>query len=118
MIPDRWESVWQLLNGWQRVELVALLLCAIGQTAFVVVYTFRPWPKFDVGRALWSKSALIAIVLWMSVIANFYVYPIEDALGTVVLCLLCCSIWYQLYVLVHTPNRWVVEPQPAEEDTI
>lgn len=99
------EAVWRLADGWERLALVALVLATVAQTAFVVVYATRPWWKVRVGRALMLKSAALCVLLWLSVLNTFVLYPGQVQVAAIALCAVTAAIVYQLVALLLSPRQ-------------
>jgi putative copper export protein len=75
----RFDTFWQYADTWQRSAFIAIMVAAIAQTGFVVVYMLRPWWRHYVGRALLVKSASLLIVLWLTIVNTFVRYPGQEA---------------------------------------
>ena len=108
---SHWSAVWGVADNWQRLALIALLIATFAQTCFIVVYGTRPWYRSRVGRALMLKSASLAVVLWLTVVNTFFIYPLEEQLSTLGLTLVSVAIVYQFLVMVSTPRTVNVEPR-------
>jgi hypothetical protein len=102
---DRWHATWGVLDGWGRASLLTLIVAAIGQTLFVVVYLTRRWWTVRVGRALMVKSASLAIVLLLTALAALF--PVPEWSRTLALVLVTLGIWYQTYVLITSPSQYL-----------
>ena len=111
MVPDRWTEVWDFLDFWGHVSLLALIVAAVGQTLFVVVYSRRPWWMYRVGRALMGKSFSLSVVLILTVIGWFYHLP--EWISAIAVCAIACFIWYQTYVLITSPRHLDPEQETA-----
>lgn len=105
-MKDRWLAVWAAADGWEKTALVALVVGAVAQTLFVLIYGSRPWYRVRVGRALFFKSAALAVVLDLSV-TNALVppYRFQEQVGTVVIVLITVTILYQLVALLLSPRH-------------
>lgn len=104
-MTDRWQAVWALADGWERTSLVALIVGTSAQTLFILIYASRPWWRARVGRALMLKSAALCVVLWLTVVNTFYVYPREEMVGAIALWVIAAAIVYQLVVLLLSPRN-------------
>jgi hypothetical protein len=100
----RFDAFWQIADAWQRSAFVAILVAAVFQSVFVVVYLSRPWWRHFVGRALALKSTSLLVVLWLTIVNTFFRYPGQKQLSTVALWLVACAIVYQLIALLATPR--------------
>lgn len=101
---DSIEAVWRIADGWERLAIVALIVAAIGQTAFVLIYATRPWYLVRIGRALMSKSATLCWVLVLTVVNTFWAYPYERQIASLSICAVAVAILYQLVALVLSPR--------------
>lgn len=101
---DRIEAVWRIADGWERLAIVALVVSAVAQTAFVVIWATRPWYLVRIGRALMSKSATLCWVLVLTVVNTFWTYPYERQIASLSICAVAIAILYQLVALVLTPR--------------
>lgn len=102
---DRFEALWAAADGWERQALVMLLVGAVAQTTFVLIYASRrPW-RWPVGRALLFKSAALAVLLDLSV-ANTFVppYRYQEQVSALTIDVIVLTIVYQLWVLVRSPR--------------
>lgn len=99
---DRVRAVWAVLDGWERLALVTLVLAALGQLLFVAKYLTRRWYDYRVGRALMGKAASLGVLLALSVIGAFYRLP--EWITAVSIGLVTLFIWYQTYVLFTSPR--------------
>src|SRR5690242_12669648 len=104
-MADRWEAVWAVANGWQRVALIALVVATFVQSLFILIYATRPWWRARVGRALFLKSTSLCVVLWLTLIGTFYIYPAENVVNALALCLVAVAVTYQLAVLLLSPRN-------------
>lgn len=102
---DRIRTVWQLADAWERIALVALVVAAVGQTAFVLVYATRPWWLVQIGRALMSKSATLCWILVLSVVNAFWTYPYQRQVAALSICAVAVAIWYQFIALLRSPRH-------------
>ena len=105
--------------SWEFWGLLGLGVAVVAQTAFVGLYALgRWWPHF-VGRALMTKSFVLAVVLGWTLGKNFVpVDPaVEQHIGVVMVWLIAAAIVYQFSALVRQRlqarrDRAVVVPQP------
>lgn len=114
---NRVETVWRLADTWERLALLALVVSAVAQTAFIFVYGARPWWRHRVGRALFTKSLSLLIVLWLSIVNTFLIYPAQQRVSTLALWLIAAAIVYQLVALLRT-RRHVYPPDDRHDPVI
>jgi hypothetical protein len=76
----------------------ALICSAIGQTLFVALYVSAPWWRDFVGRALFVKSIVLAVVFDIAVAAIWWVMPM--VVWQVLYWLIAAAIWQQFAALV------------------
>lgn len=105
-MTERWAAVWAAADGWERQALIALLIGAVAQTAFVVIYARRrPW-RWRVGRALLYKSTALALLLNLSVVNTFVPpYRYQEQVSTLTIDLIVLTILYQLVALMLSPRN-------------
>lgn len=104
-MTDHWQAVWAAADGWTRVAIVAVLVAAVAQTTFVLIYGTRKWWLSRVGRALFLKSLALAVLLDLSVVNTFVVYGWQEPVSAVVIVGITVTILYQLYALVLSPRH-------------
>lgn len=105
-----------------EIILVWLItIAAPAQTLFVLLYGFRsPWYKSLLGRALFTKSLALALLLNLSLVGYWWPnYPLRHPIGVIVVFLVLLGAWMQLVALVHEklsrhPDRFRDVPQPVE----
>jgi len=78
---------------------VAVVVMAIGQTAFVLLYGFKPWWRDYVGRALFVKSLTLMILVDAAVLSLLVPVPMWVAVG--IYWLVALGIWWQLGALLR-----------------
>lgn len=103
-MSTRWDAVWSAASGWQRVALAALVIATAAQTLFVLIYGTRPWWRARVGRALFLKSAVLCLLLWLTIVNTFVTYPGEEPVAAIALIATAAAIVYQLVALVLSPR--------------
>lgn len=86
--------------GWETLALIALWVATVGQVGFVVVYGAGPWWRDFVGRALFFKSASLALVLAVTLLNWYVTYPGQLAVGAVLMCVVAAAIVYQFGALL------------------
>lgn len=86
--------------SWFDVGLVALWAAAVVQTGFVIVYGLGPWRRHFVGRALFAKSASLAVLLWLSVINYYLTYRFQLQVTVIATCAVTASIVFQFGALL------------------
>jgi putative copper export protein len=110
----RFDTFWQYADWWQRSAFIAIMVAAVAQTGFVVVYMLRPWWRHYVGRALLVKSASLLIVLWLTIVNTFVRYPGQRQVSSLALWLVAGAIIYQLVALLRT-RRHVYPPDDRHD---
>jgi len=81
------------LETWRSIALYGI---AIGQTLFVLLYLTFPWYKSFLGRALFYKAFILAVLLDLALFARLNPTMFDwDAIFTVLYFLLGIGIWYQ-----------------------
>lgn len=88
------------MNGWIDAGLVALWVAAVVQTLFVVTYGFSPWWRHFVGRALFSKSASLAVILWLTVVNHYLTYAYQLQVSVIATWSVTVAICFQFAALV------------------
>lgn len=105
-MKDRWLAVWAAADGWERTALVALLVGAVAQTLFVLIYGTRTWYRVRVGRAIFLKSTALAVVLDLSVVNTLVApYRYQEEVGAVAIVVITLTILYQLFALLLSPRN-------------
>lgn len=102
---NHFQLVWQAADGLERFALVALMIGTLAQSAFVITYARRPWYRVRIGRALMLKSASLAVLLWLSVLGTFFVYPYEREVSAATIGVITVAILYQLIALLMSPRN-------------
>jgi putative copper export protein len=98
-------DVWVAADGWQRWALIVLAISAVGQTGFFLVYSNRPWFSDEVGRALMLKSSSLMVILWLSLVNQFFIYKYQEAVTTIALTYVAVAIVWQFLTILRTPGR-------------
>lgn len=106
---------------YENILLWLITIAAPGQTLFVLIYGLRsPWYKSLLGRALFTKSLALALLLDISLVGHWWpTYPGQKPIGIVVVGLVLIGAWMQLVALIHEklssqPDRFGGRPQPVE----
>ena len=89
--------------SWEDSGLLALWVATVAQVVFVVVYaSARKFWRHFVGRALFTKSAALALVLGATLF-GWYVtpYPYQLQVGVILMWTVAGAIVYQLLALVR-----------------
>lgn len=83
------------------IAIIALWVAAAAQTVFVAAYASKaPWRHNFIGRALFLKSAVLWLLLAISLVNNHFAYPYQLEVATVLMCLLAFAIVYQCASLI------------------
>lgn len=89
------------MNALDQIE-IALWVATAAQTAFVVIYGLRaPWRSGFVGRALFVKSAVLWVVLAITIVNQHFIYPHQLEVAAVLMWLLAFAVVYQLAALIE-----------------
>jgi hypothetical protein len=105
-VTSHWQAVWGAADGWERTALVALLVGAVAQTTFILIYGTRKWYLVRVGRAIFFKSAALALVLDLSVVNTFVPpYGHQEQVSAVSIVAITVTILYQLVALLLSPRN-------------
>lgn len=99
------EEVWRMSDGLQREGLLVFAIGTFAQTLFVLIYASRPWWRVRPGRALLLKSATLCAVMWLSLVATFFVYPYQEQVTAVAVNAIAIAIVYQLVALLLSPRN-------------
>lgn len=83
------------------VMLFLTVWAALAQTLFIVIYATRPWWRAFVGRALFTKSLALALLLDLAVARHYFDDPWLDLLFDVLFAGVVAGITFQLAALVH-----------------
>lgn len=100
----KWEAIWAVSDNWERMALVAVLVGAVAQTTFVLIYGTRKWWRARVGRALFLKSVCLGLVFDLSLVNSFFTYAWQEQVAAIVLVATAAAILYQLAALVLSPR--------------
>lgn len=74
---------------------IFLILATLTATAFPVLYSFSPWYKTPLGRAIMFQAATLALVVWLKFVLTFF---LEDGTRSVLL-------WLNVIILAMV---WVI----------
>lgn len=79
---------------------MAVTIAAVGQTLFIVLYgtAVRAWWPDSVGRALFAKGLVLALILDLGVVAIWW--SVDPVVFVVLYWLIAATIWQQLAALV------------------
>lgn len=102
------------LDTWRRINVI---LAAIGQTVFVTLYLFFPWWKSFLGRALFYKAVVFALLLNVATVGFIFDWPFEDGAIVALYGLVATGIWAQnvAFIKVRAQGR---QNKLGEEDTM
>lgn len=85
--------MWPDLELWRTVMLYAV---AIGQTLFVALYLTFPWYRSFLGRALFFKGLMLALLVDTGLFAREYPRLLAwDAVFVILYGLLALGVWFQ-----------------------
>lgn len=85
---------------WLDLAFGALWIAAVAQTLFVVFYMTVRWWRHFVGRALFSKSFALMLLLQLSLVNHYYDYAWELQVSALLTCLVAVAIVFQLGALL------------------
>lgn len=89
------------LHTWTEIGKAALIWAAVVQTMFVIIYGTRRWWASQVGKALFLKSATLALLLDSAVANLFLTYRYQLQVGVVLVVCVAVAVSYQLIALVR-----------------
>lgn len=85
-----------------NIALAGLWVATIAQGAFVLVYGFgAKWYRHFVGRALFIKSATLAVTLGVTLVNSYVIYPHQMEVGATLMWGIALAIVYQLSALLR-----------------
>lgn len=87
------------VDQWANVMLV---LCALGQTLFVLLYLTFPWWRSFLGRALFYGTATFALLIDTAVLSKMVDWPHKDLTRLGIFTLLAFGIWWQFFAFLRT----------------
>lgn len=82
-------------------RLLLLGICGLGQTAFVVLYLTLKWHRSPLGRALFLKGSMLAILLDLGWAANTFGFRNWDPVFVCLYAPFAVAIWWQFFVFLH-----------------
>lgn len=86
------------IDTWRTAAIAS---AAVGQTLFVAFYCTLTWWRTFLGKALFSKALVFAVLLDIAVVGRVTDWPHEQ--GTIVACymLVSAGIWLQLAAFIR-----------------
>lgn len=96
------------MNDLYDYRLLPLLVAALGQAVFVLLYVAFPWWKTFLGRALFFKAFAFASLLAVVSCGVAFDWAHEQTTFLVLYCALAVGIWYQVFAFI-----WVLRHRPA-----
>lgn len=93
------------VEAWKTVGLSA---AALGQLIFVTLYLTFPWWRSFLGRALFAKALIFALLLWAVVVGRAFDWPAKSVTFAIMYGLIAVGIWSQVWAFIHvmlTKNR-------------
>lgn len=90
-----------------EIVLWLVRISAPPQTLFVLIYgLWSPWWRTQTGRAIFTKSLALALLLNLSLVARAVgPYPGDEWVGVSVVALVGAGAWLQLIALLHEKAR-------------
>lgn len=79
---------------------LALFVVAVGQTCFVLLYTTFPWYKSFVGRALFYKALMLALITDTFIVVRFFGFENTDVLFLSLYSMLGIGVWWQFFAFL------------------
>jgi hypothetical protein len=99
-----------MIEHWKTAVIV---VAALGQTLFVVLYATFPWYRSFLGRALFFKAFTLGLLVDMAVVSMIFDWPGEA--GTVLIySLVALGIWVQLAAFVRQKRVHQTENSTVE----
>jgi len=72
-----------------------IIVTALGQTTFILLYATFPWWRSLIGRALFLKGLSFAVLLDVAVAGRLFDWGGEDAWFVVLYWVVGVGVWYQ-----------------------
>lgn len=87
------------LETWYRITLHSM---ALGQSLFVVLYMTFPWYRTFLGRALFYKAFMLAVMIDLGLIATMEPLLLPwDHVFVILYALLATGIWFQFFAFLR-----------------
>lgn len=96
---------WLPCIPWLDVYLWGLKAAVVTQAAFVVVFATTEWRRYRTGRALFLKSAVIAVLLGLSLAGYYRSIPHLVEIGAALMWLMEAAVLYLLWSVVR--QKWL-----------
>ena len=93
--------MWLPWVPWMGVYESGLWACAVFQVGFVLVFVTTSWRRYRTGRALFVKSAVIAVLLALTLAGLYLVIPHTLEIAAVLMWVLAAAIAYLLWSVVR-----------------
>lgn len=82
---------------WRTVWIAG---AALGQTLFVVLYFTFPWWANFLGRALFFKAFVFAVLVDVAVAGRIWDWPHEEATFVILYGAVAAGIWFQFFAFL------------------
>lgn len=83
------------------IAMLGLWVATVAQIAFVILYATGPWWRHFVGRALFSKSFVLAVTLAVTLVNNYVIYRYQLEVGAFLMWAIALAIVWQLVALIR-----------------
>lgn len=82
-------------------RVFALGFVALGQTLFVLVYSTFPWWKTFLGRALFYKAVMLAVIVDLFIVARVFDFVALDVVFVILYIFLGFGVWWQFFAFLR-----------------
>lgn len=90
---------------WNSARTVALITCAVTQTAFVVFYLTFPWFRSFLGRALFSKALALMVIVDFAALSRYFEFGDNDKMFTVLYWCLTLGVIAQFRAFIRVKRE-------------
>lgn len=84
---------------------LALGSAAVGQTAFVLLYSTFPWWRSFLGRALFYKACTLCVILDVFIVARLLDFGRLDVVFIIMYVALSLGIWFQFFAFLYVKRK-------------
>lgn len=94
------------IDTWRTGTLISM---AVGQTAFAILYLTFPWWKTFLGRGLFYKAVMFAVLLDLALLARVFDLLQNDILFVILYIGLSIGIWWQFFAFLRVKRSGLAE---------
>jgi Na+/phosphate symporter len=87
-------------NDIDTLRTITLLIVAIGQTAFALLYSVFPWRKSFLGRALFFKAFTFAVLVDVFLLTRLIDIANSDIIFVILYTMLGVGVWFQFFAFL------------------